>query len=88
MMFNWIIASCLPPSLTLHPATFAALPLDDRTVGRWLFAAVFALLIVWLVAMPARRLWRDAPAPPWWRNVRVWAIVVAAVQMVVYLAWG
>jgi hypothetical protein len=53
-----------------------------------IFAAVFALLILWLLAIPAKRLWGGDPPPPWWGNVRVWAIVVAATQLVVYLVWG
>jgi hypothetical protein len=29
-----------------------------------------------------------AAAPPWWRNVRFWASLVAVAQMVVYAVWG
>ena len=57
-------------------------------IGRGIFVAVFALLGIWLFIIPASRLWGDAPPPPWYRNVRFWAVLVAAVQMTVYLLWA
>lgn len=29
-----------------------------------------------------------AATPPWWRNVRFWASLVALAQMAVYALWG
>ncbi|MHB8900828.1 MAG: hypothetical protein ACYC6Y_18925 [Thermoguttaceae bacterium] len=57
-------------------------------IGRLAFAGVFALLIFWLILIPGRRIGHAQQTPPWWRNVRFWAIGVAAVQMAVYLFWG
>lgn len=57
-------------------------------IGRVVFAAVFAVLIVWLMVIPRDRIGQADAAPPWWRNVRVWAIGIAAVQIAVYLFWG
>ena len=57
-------------------------------IGRLAFAGVFALLILWLIVIPRHRIGQEQHVPPWWRNVRVWAIGVAAVQMAVYLFWG
>jgi hypothetical protein len=54
--------------------------------GKWAFVAALALLLVWLILMPRRLIGQAAGAPPWWRNVRFWAAVVAAAQVVVY-AW-
>jgi len=62
-------------------------PVDDRLIGKGLFVAVFALLIVWLVLIPRHRLGHAEQVPPWWRNVRIWGIVVATTQMLVYLFW-
>ncbi len=53
--------------------------------GKWVFSAALALLLVWLVLMPRRLIGQQHEVPPWWRNVRFWAIVVAAVQLSVYL---
>lgn len=56
--------------------------------GKLVFAAVFGLLILWLLFIPRTRLvdaeMRNA-AP--WRNVRYWAIAIATFQMLVYLLW-
>ena len=57
-------------------------------IGRVVFAAVFAMLIVWLMIIPRDRIGQAEKAPPWWQNVRVWAIGIAAVQIAVYLFWG
>jgi hypothetical protein len=56
--------------------------------GKWIFAGVFALLIVWLWLIPARRIGHADGVPAWWRNVRFWAIAIAATQMLVYVIWG
>ena len=55
--------------------------------GRLAFAGVFALLIVWLLFVPGSRLVESTEPTAWWRNVRIWAIVVAASQLLVYLLW-
>jgi hypothetical protein len=65
-------------------------------VGRWVIAALFAAVVVWLVFMP-RSLLEDGdssknsrPAGPagWLRSTRVWAVVVALVQMAIYLVFA
>lgn len=58
------------------------------TVGRCAFALLFLMVVIWLLLIPARRIGQAAGVPPWWRNVRFWAIFVAAVQMLVYALWG
>lgn len=69
-------------------AILGQLAIDDRLIGKWVFAGVFALLIAWLLLAPAERLGEAERAAAWWRNLRVWAIAVAATQMVVYLLWS
>lgn len=61
--------------------------IDDRTIGKYLFAGVFAVVIVWLVMIPADRIGQAERVPPWWKNVRVWGIFVATTQLLVYLLW-
>jgi len=56
--------------------------------GKAAFVGVFALILVWLVLMPGRLIGQGDRRPPWWRNARLWAIAIAAVQVVVYLRWG
>ena len=57
-------------------------------IGRLVFAGVFALLIIWLIVIPRHRIGQEERVPPCWRNVRVWAIAIAASQIAVYLLWG
>ena len=57
-------------------------------IGRLVYAGIFALLVVWLIVIPRERIGQAEQVPPWWRNVRVWAIVIASSQIAVYLFWG
>ena len=57
-------------------------------VGRWVFAGVFAVTVVWLLLIPRERIGQGAVAPPWWRNIRFWAVVAAVSQMMIYAVWG
>lgn len=41
-----------------------------------------------LVCMPRQLIGQAEEVPPWWRNVRFWAIVVCAIQMGVYAYFG
>ncbi len=58
------------------------------SMGKWVFVAALGLLLVWLILMPKQLIGQAKGAPPWWRNVRFWAIVVAAVQLGVYAYFG
>ena len=61
--------------------------IDNVDVGRWLFAGLFAVLFVWILLIPRRLLGQEQRVPPWWKNVRVWGLVVAATQMTIYILW-
>jgi len=51
------------------------------------FVGVYVLVLIWLCLMPARLL--DEPAGrPWWQRSRLWAIVIAVIQVLVYLGLG
>ena len=78
---NWIAASVLAPTL-------APLATAGPWAGKLAFVMVFVFLLVWLLAMPARLAGHTDGRPPWWRNSRVWAVVVTLLQIVVYLRWG
>ena len=52
--------------------------------GKWVFVAALVLLLIWLVLMPRKLIGQAEYVPPWWRNVRAWAIVICAIQIVVY----
>ena len=49
-------------------------------------AAIYGALIAGLALVP------DPLSPPghtpWYRRVRVWAILVASIQLVIYVWWG
>jgi len=67
---------------------------DETTVGRpgslgkWAFVAALAVLLIWLIFMPRQLIGQEEGAPVWWRNVRVWAIVVCTIQMLVYMCFA
>ena len=56
--------------------------------GKWVFVAALVLLLVWLMLMPRKLIGQAKQVPPWWRNVRTWAIVICAIQIVVYACFG
>ena len=56
--------------------------------GKWVFVVALALLLIWLIAMPRRLIGQADGAPPWWRDVRFWAIVVTVVQILIYAWFG
>ena len=68
----------------LDPMLFA---LGGPWLGKAAFVGVFAALLAWLVFLPARLI-NEAPALPWWRRSRLWAIVIVCLQMAVYLWLG
>ncbi|HOY57591.1 MAG TPA: hypothetical protein PK640_05555 [Verrucomicrobiota bacterium] len=57
-------------------------------VGKAAFIGVFVALIVLLASLPARMLGETECRPALWRNVRAWAILVAAAQILIYTLWG
>ncbi len=56
--------------------------------GKWVFVGALVLLLVWLILMPRKLIGQDQCVPPWWRNVRVWAIVVCAIQIFIYTCFA
>lgn len=62
--------------------------LNSPRVGAIISAALFAALIVWLVFVPSRWLYPNGRKPPAWRSPRVWAVIVAGIQMAVYLLFA
>jgi hypothetical protein len=63
-------------------------PENSASIGKWVFVVALGLLLVWLLLMPRRLIGQAAGVPPWWRNVRVWAIVVTVIQIMVYAYFG
>ena len=57
-------------------------------LGKLTFIGVFVVLLVWLLFVPDRLIGNVDGRPPWWRNTRVWAILVCLTQIVVYLRFG
>lgn len=67
-------------------ATFSFL---GTMTGNLAVAFVFVLLILLLIFLPdsVRNMLKEEQLP-WWRRTRIWAILIAAIQVVVYLAFG
>jgi hypothetical protein len=53
-------------------------------IGKAVFVGTLGLLLIWLILMPRKLIGQSKAVPVWWRNVRVWAIVICAIQMWVY----
>lgn len=56
----------------------------STSLGKWVFIGALALLLLWLVFMPKRLIEQKGRRVPWWRNVRLWAIVICVIQIWVY----
>ncbi len=56
--------------------------------GKAAFIGVFILLLVWLLVMPRRLIGETETRLPWWRNTRVWAVLIVLVEIMVYYRWG
>jgi hypothetical protein len=57
-------------------------------MGKAAFIGAFVALIILLASLPAKMLGETERRPPFWRNVRVWAILVALAQILIYSFWG
>jgi hypothetical protein len=62
--------------------------IDSPWMGKAAAMGVFALLILVLICMPAHLAGKSEGKPRWWRNVRVWAVLIALVQIIIYAWWG
>jgi len=52
------------------------------------FISAFVVLVVVLVLLPPRLAGETGQVVPWWRRVRLWAVVVALIQIAIYARWG
>ena len=52
--------------------------------GKWVFVGALGLVLLWLIVMPRSLIGQAKSIPPWWRNVRIWAIVICVVQIWIY----
>ena len=55
--------------------------------GKVCFVGVYILLLIWLIFMPAKLI-QEEPGTPIWKRTRVWAIIIAVVQVGVYMVLG
>lgn len=56
--------------------------------GKVAFISAFVVLVVVLVLLPPRLAGETGRVVPWWRRVRLWAVVVALIQIAIYARWG
>ncbi len=75
-------ASSLAPAYATH---FLGM-LWGETIfdGKWVFVGALGLVLLWLIVMPRSLIGQTKSRPPWWRNVRFWAIVICLVQIWIY----
>lgn len=62
--------------------------LAGASAGQAAFTGVFLLLLAGIVLIPKSLIGQEGGVPAWWRNVRFWAILICAVQVLVYWALG
>ena len=62
--------------------------MDSLLLGKIAFIAVFAAVFLWILFLPKNLLAEEEARAPWWRNVRFWAMFVAAAQIGVYVYLG
>jgi hypothetical protein len=55
--------------------------------GKVAAVACFLGIGVWAWRRPRAFIYQDAPDNHWWRDLRVWASVLMAVQIVIYLSF-
>ena len=66
----------------LAAGSFVASP---SNLGKWVFVGSLLLLLLWLIFLPKDLIQRDDDRKVvWWKNVRLWAIVICAVQIWIY----
>jgi hypothetical protein len=75
---------------TLAMLILQALPAAPETAwaGKAAFIGTFLLLVVVLVLLPSRLAGDTGRIVPWWRRVRLWAILIALTQIAIYAWWG
>ncbi|MBN2294424.1 MAG: hypothetical protein JXM70_18490 [Pirellulales bacterium] len=73
----------------LFSVLLSAVPLADTSLwlGRAAFIAVYVVLAILLMLMPAKIL-GEGEGQPWWKSLRLWALGIIAVQISVYWYWG
>ncbi len=78
--------SCPVDSLgILDPSRYGSLLLGQTAgLGKWVFIGALVAVLIWLIMMPRELIGQAKVVPPWWRNVRFWAIVVCLLQILVY----
>ena len=50
-----------------------------------LVIAMFAGLAIWAMSLPRHYALRGAPDQAWWRDVRLWAVIVIGLEIIPYL---
>ena len=73
----------------LHVATFPLAEVGGGPLaGRLAFIGVFVVLLVWILLMPARLIGQGDGPVVWWKNARLWASLIAIIEIGVYWQFG
>ncbi|MCA9232244.1 MAG: hypothetical protein KDA57_16470 [Planctomycetales bacterium] len=85
---NWIRETLGPPLKSLHE------PIDNwlASLPMWVAVAcaigLFVIAGLWVWTLRTEFIFRDAPDRHWWRDLRLWAMVVLAPYITIYLFLG
>jgi hypothetical protein len=72
-----------------YSVIISEVPLADMSLGlgRAAFIAVYVVLAIGLMLMPAKIL-GEGEGRPWWQSLRAWAMAIIVMQISVYWYWG
>jgi hypothetical protein len=76
------------PMAVMASAGASVLLMQAMFEGKWVFVGALLLVLIWLIVMPRQLVGHAKQVPPPWRNVRLWAIVICAVQIWIYWRFG
>ena len=61
---------------------FASIPL---VYAKIITCILYLLLAFWVLRRPKSYIYKEAPTESWWRDLRIWAILLIGIQIFLYI---
>lgn len=55
------------------------------TWGRFLLILAFIVPLIFALLMKRKYIYKDAGDTAWWRNLKLWVLVIVTIQIAIYL---